>query len=639
MVMQSVEKQTMEKKWNWDEFQREVIESPPEKRILVDAGPGTGKTAVACGRVAWLIKNGIYGDKIWLISFTRTAVQEIRNRIKNFYDDEESAYAVRIATLDSHAWKIHSGFDGGAELLGTYNENIEKLTKMIREDRNQEISDYLDTVEHLIVDEAQDIVGIRADLVLEIIEKLSDNCGITVFSDDAQAIYGFSVDEETIEMEKNHKTLPEKIREKIGNKIYTCQLKKVFRTDSPTLTELFTATRHKVLTPSDIPVKKHNEIRTEILDLADEKDIPRIDKRKENYPEDCFILYRRRAEVLLAASFLGKIPHRIRMSGLPHCIHPWVGICLSEHIEKTLSKKDFMEFWNHEVESPPFMKDINPTSAWDQLVRLAGKTYSVVDMNLLRRRLGQEKPPAELCLPEVGTEGPIIGTIHASKGREAENVFLMMPEKLNDNRDDDENTDYDEETRVIYVGATRARKYLGVGDGYNYHFSKKVEPSGRVFSIKRKMNAMIEIGREEDISATGIAGKNYYNNVDNVRKNQKILYCYMNRITMAHAEIDRVCGFVYRLVPEDQNENIAVLSKQALSNDLFDIGKTIGGNNRRPPDSLKHLRIYGLRTIVLPPDSPECNNLYEPWARSGIMLAPVILGYTKEFFPYYRRRN
>jgi len=632
--MQSVEA----KKWNWDEYQREVIESPPEKRILVDAGPGTGKTAVACGRVAWLIKNGMYGDKIWLISFTRTAVQEIRNRIKDFLNDEESAYAVRVATLDSHAWKIHSGFDGGAELLGTYNENIEKLTKMIREDRDQEISDYLETVEHLIVDEAQDIVGMRADLVLEIIGKLSDNCGITVFSDEAQAIYGFSVDEETIEMERDHKTLPDKIREKMGTKFSSCQLKKVFRTDSHTLNELFTTTRHKVLTPSDIPLKKLNEIRNEISDLADEKNIPRIDKRKENYPEDSFILYRRRAEVLLAASFLGKTPHRIRMSGLPQCIHPWVGICLSEHIEKTLSKKDFMDYWNHGVESTPMVKDIDPASAWYQLYLLAGKTDTVLDMNLLRRRLGQEKPPAELCSPEVGTRGPIIGTIHASKGREAENVYLMMPEELNEYRDVNENTDYNEETRVLYVGATRARKYLGVGNGFNHHFAKKVQ-SGRVFSDMKKMNAMVEIGREWDISATGIAGKDYYNDADTISKNQKILHCYMNRITMAHAEIDRDCGFVYRLIPEDQNEDIVVLSKQALSNDLFEIGKTISGDNRRPPDKLKHLRIYGLRTIVLPPDSLECNNLHEPWARSGIMLAPVILGYTKEFFPYYRERN
>lgn len=609
-----------------------MIESPPEKRILVDAGPGTGKTALACGRVAWLIKNGIFGDKILLISFTRTAVQEIRDRIRFFLNNEEEAYAVMVATLDSHAWKIHSGFDGGAELIGTYNENIEKLIKLIREDRDGAISEYLDTFKHLIVDEAQDIVGIRAELLMEIIGKLSDNCGITVFSDDAQAIYGFSLDEDDFIKEKNQKTLSENIREKFRRRFSTCELKKVYRTNSHTLNELFTTTRQKVLKPAENPLKKHNEVRNDILGLADETNIPRVETGGGIYPDECFFLYRRRAEVLMAASLFGITPHRIRMSGLPHCLHPWVGTCLSEHTKKTLTEKDFMNYWANGVEGTTKEIGADQKGAWGHLVRLAGKTHTVVDMNILRQRLGQGKPPSELCFPEIGTKGPIIGTIHASKGREADIVYLRMPEEIN-NGDINENTDYDEETRVLYVGATRARKFLGVGDGYNYHFSSKVENSGRVFKNTRNMTAMVEIGREDDISARGIAGRNYYEDADAVRKNQKRLHSLANRITIASATIDRHSGFVYRLTPENENEDIAVLSKEALTSDLFEIGKIIGGNNRRPPDGLKYLRIYGLRTIVLPPGSPECNDLYEPWASSGIILAPVILGYTKEFFP------
>lgn len=616
-----------------------MIESPPENRILVDAGPGTGKTAVACARVAWLIKNGMFGDKIWLISFTRTAVQEIRDRIRTFLNDEESAYAVRVATLDSHAWKIHSGFDRGAELLGTYNENIKDLTKLIREDINGDISEYLETVDHLIVDEAQDIVGIRAELLMEIISKLSDSCGITVFSDDAQAIYGFSLDEDDFIKEKNQKTLSEKIHEKFGKRFTTCELKKVYRTNSHTLNELFTTTRQKVLKPVEKPLKKHTEVRNDILGLADEKNIPRVEIGGGNYPDDCFLLYRRRAEVLMAASLFGETPHRIRMSGLPHCLHSWIGACLSEHTKRTLTEKDFINYWANGVEGTTKEIGADQKGAWEHLVRLAGKTHTVIDMNILRQQLGQGKPPSELCFPEIGTKGPIIGTIHASKGREADFVYLRMPEEINGNGDINENTDYDEETRVLYVGATRARKYLGVGNGYNYHFSSKVKNSGRVFKNTGNMTAMVEIGREDDISARGIAGRNYYEDADAVRKNQKRLHSLANKITKASAKIDTYSGYVYRLTPEDENEDIAVLSKEALTSDLFEIGKIFDGNNHRPPDQLKHLRIYGLRTIVLPPESPECNDLYEPWASSGIMLAPIILGYTKEFFPYYKRRN
>ena len=81
--------------------------------------------------------------------------------------------------------------------------------------------------------------------------------------------------------------------------------------------------------------------------------------------------------------------------------------------------------------------------------RIAGRTQTVVDMRLLRQRLGRKQPPAELCHAELGLHGPIVGTIHASKGREADTVHLM----LSDTHGRD--IDQDEEARVVFVGATR----------------------------------------------------------------------------------------------------------------------------------------------------------------------------------------
>ncbi len=63
-----------------DDLQGDVITAPASDRLLVDAGPGTGKTYVACSRVAALINEGVPAGRIWLVSFTRTAVQEIRAR-------------------------------------------------------------------------------------------------------------------------------------------------------------------------------------------------------------------------------------------------------------------------------------------------------------------------------------------------------------------------------------------------------------------------------------------------------------------------------------------------------------------------------------------------------------------------------
>jgi len=102
----------------WDRSQRQVIDAPHTDRLLIGAGPGMGKTAVACARVSQLIdQHGLEPSRIWLISFTRTAVREIRDRIATYLEDASAAFAVRIATLDSHAWAIHSGFDDQAKIL------------------------------------------------------------------------------------------------------------------------------------------------------------------------------------------------------------------------------------------------------------------------------------------------------------------------------------------------------------------------------------------------------------------------------------------------------------------------------------------------------------------------------------------
>ena len=173
-----------------DPAQQKIIHRPVSDRLIVDAGPGTGKTHVACARVAALISSGTPSSRIWLISFTRTAVCEIRNRIARALGDPADAAAVCIATLDSQAWSLQSGFNSGALITGSFDENIEATARRVREDG--ELRDYLATrVRHIIIDEGQDIVGVRAELTFALIQAVADGCGITVFADEAQAICGF----------------------------------------------------------------------------------------------------------------------------------------------------------------------------------------------------------------------------------------------------------------------------------------------------------------------------------------------------------------------------------------------------------------------------------------------------------------
>ena len=95
---------------DWDHEQVEVILDDPSSWQLVAAGPGTGKTAVACQRIASLVDDGIEPSRILLVSFTRTAVAELRDRIASFAAAGEQARSVRISTIDSYAWRLRIRF-------------------------------------------------------------------------------------------------------------------------------------------------------------------------------------------------------------------------------------------------------------------------------------------------------------------------------------------------------------------------------------------------------------------------------------------------------------------------------------------------------------------------------------------------
>jgi DNA helicase-2/ATP-dependent DNA helicase PcrA len=54
----------------------------PGETLLILAGAGTGKTTTLCARVAWLMAQGIPGERILLLTFTRRAAREMTERAR-----------------------------------------------------------------------------------------------------------------------------------------------------------------------------------------------------------------------------------------------------------------------------------------------------------------------------------------------------------------------------------------------------------------------------------------------------------------------------------------------------------------------------------------------------------------------------
>jgi len=167
------------------------VEAPPQTRLIVEAGPGSGKTWVACERVAYLVRQGVAAPRIWLLSFTLAAVEEIRQRIGDSLGQATAGAGINISTFDSLAGRLRAA--SGDDLHGiptSYEGNIRNAIKILKSD-NLVAKDFLGQIKHIVVDEAQDLVGARKLLVLELLKHAGEHCGITVFADPAQSIYGF----------------------------------------------------------------------------------------------------------------------------------------------------------------------------------------------------------------------------------------------------------------------------------------------------------------------------------------------------------------------------------------------------------------------------------------------------------------
>lgn len=615
-------------KAEWDLDQQRVIEAEADVRLVVEAGPGTGKTAVACARLAHLIREeDVEPSNTWMISFTRTAVAEIRARLHSYVGD--ASFAIRIATIDSHAWSIHSGHDPKARLTGSYEENIARVIDLLKSDTD--VADELSQIEHVVIDEAQDLVGQRADLVEELVKRLPSDCGVTVFSDEAQAIYGFSDDSQAPTKggtAGSGKALLDRLRAEGSSGFATLMLTEVYRTSSPGLRSIFSDLRKDLLNRKRHRDGLHAKTAERIRELADKKGLKWSQMKVADFSRDDLLLFRTRGEVLMAAQFC-ELPHRLRLSGYGATLPAWLAVCFGDFVERYLAERDFLDLWATRIENK-VAPHYGPGEAWQHLLRIAGRKDNGVDIQKLRRRLGQVRPPVELTLPEYGLPGPIVGTIHASKGREASNVVLLLPNGTEFETVENEA----EEARVLFVGATRARTSLIVGESNAFRASTL--DSGRVHrSARNGKSTMVEVGREGDITARGLAGRSELSAAD-ARAAQAFLAKTADVVTTYKLESDPELNWRYRIRVGDDGPCVGVMSR-SLTTDLWEVLESKNTrNSHRPPRYVNHVRGQGSATLVLAPDDNDLETLNEPWASSGFVLAPRIASFPPFFFQ--RRR-
>ena len=630
---------------DWDLEQVEVILDDPDSWQFVEAGPGAGKSAVACQRVAFLVDEGIPPSRILLISFTRTAVAELRERIVSYAMAGERARSARISTIDSHAWTLRAGFEDDTlpKSFGdrSYDMSISQAVELFRSQQT-DLLEFMAGVEHFIVDEAQDVMGVRADLVIEMLRSLSPDCGVTILADPAQAIYGFTSDEQ--ETGNEAQSLIQRLETESPRPLERRQLKQIHRIRNQQLLNVFHRTRHEVdqRTGDEQYVSRViSAIRDNALEDIGAASPKAIAKHIASLDGEArLVLFRRRADVLMVSSYCSnlEVQHRLRMSGLPLVVRPWLGWLLAEFDKPLITAQEFQALWSQRISiSPAPFEGECEESAWGTLRHLAAAGRpDAVNLVHLRSLMSRSRPPVELCLPEVGVTGSILGTIHASKGREADTVELVLPPDGALGRDVSLDAAL-EEGHVYYVGATRARESLVTAQHRGSAASQL--DSGRVYRHPRPVRGglprvQLEIGRGGDVDSlqhlawtTGVqiqrilaqcAGKTLPLEVVSSREHK-----YEPRLRVAGSELDGVA----------EGTEIGRLS-DSFRADLNKIWLMVDTNRRRfrPPGLIRHVYLVGVTSVALSDSERKSAGL--PFSASGFALAPIVKGFPLVQFMY-----
>ena len=427
----------------------EIIESDIDGHILVNAGPGTGKTYTAIQRLMFVLQQvePEECDRILVLCYTRAAVGEIRKRIEDGIRSQSlpnEAAEISIATLDSFATSYLLTFDDISQKLGEYdyNKRIQLFNqKMAEED--------FDDFRYCIIDELQDLVNDRALMTLQLIKAL--RCGYLLLGDKWQAIYDYDCKSDNSMNStqfyaalKEH--LPSDIRkyEIIGNKRQTELLNKQSEKLRYELLHYNKKSLREQFSESLYSMPKYRGT----AERFGEKDIL----------ESTAILCRNNGEAEYMSWLLHKnqVKHNLVRTNSPKLtIHR----CIADALWDLAAERITAEHFRNRLTVRSGMTENDAQVVFAALSDLLYEEYrDYIECNLLAKKLCQNGDLPD-CILNVNDSLLTVSTIHKAKGREFEKVYLLGY-RYEPNEDDD--TPNTEEERVLYVAETRPKKEIAL---------------------------------------------------------------------------------------------------------------------------------------------------------------------------------
>lgn len=163
-----------------------AISHPYGRHLLVNAGPGSGKTSVLLGRVIHLIREqGLKPEQIQVLAFNRAVVHEIRARVKDMFTS--LGYGSYIRRLNVHTF--HGFALKHLELAdrSQWESLLPMLAKRLAADSAFRLK-VAGNLRALLVDEFQDVNADIYEIIRQLWEGSQKLSGVMVIGDDDQDI-------------------------------------------------------------------------------------------------------------------------------------------------------------------------------------------------------------------------------------------------------------------------------------------------------------------------------------------------------------------------------------------------------------------------------------------------------------------
>lgn len=415
--------------------QSEIINDGESQYIVVAAGPGSGKTRILVHKLAaLLLMEDVKHEQLLMLTFSRAAATEFKKRLIELIGG--AAYFVEIKTFHSYCFDI----------LGKVG-NIEESANIVRDAvsliRSGEAEQGHITKAVLVIDEAQDMDRDEFALTEALIET-NPQMRVIAVGDDDQNIYEFR---------GSSSQYLQSLADKHDAKMYVLPDNYRSRRNIVELSNQFAAGISRRMKTSPINAVNRDDgtlslIRHTSPDMEEAVVEQLISTRGD---KTCCVLTERNSEALAIHSLL-------LSKGVPSkLIQSLGGFDLSDLAEM----RYFLKQLNADA---PTISDERWKAAKEKL-RLNYRTSACLPMceRLLKdfsdTRRERYYSDFRLFLKESkyedfiegGGNTVLVSTIHKAKGREFDNVYMMLKNV---------DTPTDEDKRVLYVGMTRTKEAL-----------------------------------------------------------------------------------------------------------------------------------------------------------------------------------